>query len=308
MATTASGAAPISPPTPNPEYKYEIALFGIRSLTNLHVGSGSENYGIIDNLIQRDQATNFPCIYSSSIKGALREYCRNYLNGGNLNDMLTHIFGKDKKDTNDTAEDTPAPDGNFIAGKYRFMQADLLSIPIRAMEKPYFNATCPWLLKNITHITGLYHKQLEGTIQALQNELAANDAVHFGTGSANVDIDGVNTVATATTYTNSPDAMLGSDMMVLKDEHFVELVSDFKLPVIARNNLNDGRSANLWYEQVLPSDTRLAFLVLYPKGDNHFPAFKKAILANPVQIGANASIGYGFCSLYEIPLTPKTPQ
>lgn len=280
----------------NPEYRYQLAMFGIRTLTNLHVGSGSENYGVIDNLIQRDPATNFPCIYSSSLKGALREYCRNYLQVEK--NVLTDIFGADKQDGED----------EMRAGKYRFLQADLLSIPLRAYEIPYYNATCPWLLKNLLFRIGVFGKRSSSdNWSALTVYPGGNhEGIHFGSGQAEVDLEGVQ-LAPQSVPQNwlASQSYLGDNVAILRDSNFVELVSDFKLPVIARNTLNDGRSGNLWYEQVLPTDTRLAFFVLYPKNDSHFYTFKTSILANPVQIGANGSIGYGFCELFEIPLTNK---
>ncbi len=91
--------------------------------------------------------------------------------------------------------------------------------------------------------------------------------------------------------------MGGKELAVATDNEFAELVSDFHLPVIARNNLADGRSTNLWYEQVLPSETRFWFGVLYPVSDTELDKFISIIQSNPVQIGANASIGYGFCKI-----------
>lgn len=282
----------------NPEYRYQVAMFGIRTLTNLHVGSGSENYGVIDNLIQRDPATNFPCINSSSLKGALREYCRNYLNVNEAS--VNEIFGADKKDGEESLQ----------AGKYRFLQADLLSIPLRGLEIPYYNATSPWLLKNLLYREGVFGKKPATDHWSALTSFpqGTSPGIHFGAGQAEVDLEDVSlTPQTIPAGWSATQSHLGDNVAILSDANFVELVSDFKLPVIARNTLNDGRSGNLWYEQVLSADTRLAFFVLYPKDDNAFDAFSKSLLVNPVQIGANGSIGYGFCQLFEIPLTDKTP-
>ena len=50
----------------------------IQAKTNLHVGNkNTSNYGLIDKAIQRDPLTQIPCINSSSLKGALNEYCTN---------------------------------------------------------------------------------------------------------------------------------------------------------------------------------------------------------------------------------------
>ena len=53
---------------------YTKQCFKITAKTNMHVGSGDTNYGIIDKLVQRDVLSNLPMIHSSSLKGALREF------------------------------------------------------------------------------------------------------------------------------------------------------------------------------------------------------------------------------------------
>lgn len=78
----------------------------------------------------------------------------------------------------------------------------------------------------------------------------------------------------------------------VSDRDFVSLCSDDNLPIIARNVLDNGESKNLWYEQVVPAET-VFYTIIDSKGD--------ATLANKigddaiVQIGANATIGYGYC-------------
>lgn len=43
--------------------------------TNLHVGNESVvSFGVIDKAIQRDVTTTLPCINSSSLKGAVKEF------------------------------------------------------------------------------------------------------------------------------------------------------------------------------------------------------------------------------------------
>jgi CRISPR-associated protein Cmr4 len=304
--------------TQNPEYKYQVALFSIRALSNLHAGSASENYGIIDNLVQRDAATGFPCINASSLKGALREYFRNYLASDDKGkEMITYIFGLDKKDGDANTEDqseaeTSDQDSpkkkNFeekqIAGAYRFLSADLLSIPLRGLEKPFFNASCPWLLENLHQQLCLFDRKLKDPWLQKLTAAKREAAIHFGGGTAEVDLDNVTLQDVGKPdHLSQAEKVLGDSIALLSDGELAELVSDFRLPVIARNNLEDGRSANLWYEQVLPRETRMAFFVLYPKGkEKQFEAFKAAIEAFPVQIGANASVGYGFCSIEEIKL------
>ena len=79
----------------------------------------------------------------------------------------------------------------------------------------------------------------------------------------------------------------------VSNEEFGELCSDDNLPIIARNVLENGESKNLWYEQVIPAET-VFYTIIDDKGDRALAnkiADDKAI----VQIGANATIGYGYC-------------
>ena len=74
---------------------------------------------------------------------------------------------------------------------------------------------------------------------------------------------------------------------------FIELCSDDNLPIIARNYLENGESKNLWYEQVVPAET-VFYTFIDDGGDDSLTGEigkEKAI----VQIGANATIGYGYC-------------
>lgn len=80
---------------------------------------------------------------------------------------------------------------------------------------------------------------------------------------------------------------------------FKEACSDDNLPIIARNVLDNGESKNLWYEQVLPEETVL-YTIIQEKDD----FLKKALNKKIVQIGANATIGYGYCE-FECILTKE---
>ena len=291
--------------TTNPEYNYGLALFSIEAQSNLHVGSSSENYGIIDNLVQRDAATGFPCINASSLKGALREYCENYLGGpGNRGEMIKYIFGTDKRESDDASPSA------LQAGNYRFLGADLLPIPVRADDTPYLLATCPALLKQVSDLVSRFGYQFK---DAWINGLlaltipAATEGVAIGRGPVNIELDEPATLQAQPGFSVSAGAakMMGNQFVLLKDEQMAVLCSDYNLPVIARNSLNDGWSENLWYEQVLPRYSKLVFGVLYPRKDSYIDQFTAAITSFPVQIGGNASVGYGFCSIESIEIVQK---
>lgn len=80
---------------------------------------------------------------------------------------------------------------------------------------------------------------------------------------------------------------------IIDDKEFEELCSDDNLPIIARNCLENGTSSNLWYEQILPAET-VFYTLIDSKGCNLlFEKLNKEECF--VQIGANATIGYGYC-------------
>lgn len=82
----------------------------------------------------------------------------------------------------------------------------------------------------------------------------------------------------------------------VSEEEFISLCSDENLPIIARNVLENGESKNLWYEQVIPAET-----VFYTLIDNKEDKSLAAKLENAiVQIGAGATIGYGYCKFIHL--------
>ena len=83
----------------------------------------------------------------------------------------------------------------------------------------------------------------------------------------------------------------------VSEEEFISLCSDDNLPIIARNVLENGESKNLWYEQVIPAET-----VFYTLIDDNEDKTLAAKLENNaiVQIGAGATIGYGYCKFIHL--------
>ena len=77
--------------------------------------------------------------------------------------------------------------------------------------------------------------------------------------------------------------------------NFQELCDDEHLPIIARNRLKNGESDNLWYEQVLPAKSVLGTII--ETDDN---TLIEALNGHLVQIGANATIGYGYCTFVKL--------
>lgn len=229
----------------------KATLYTIECISNLHVGSGQDNDGVIDGLIQRDVVTDLPCINASSLKGALREHCEKWNKTHNEDSKKVNVvklFGK-----------KAGGEENCEAGEYRFLDASILSIPRSSVNAPFVQVTC------------------DEVVTELQDK-----AFLFGVGL------GDNEEKTILDLANV------SEQNKCSYEDFKKYSNNDELPVIARNCLENGVSKNLWYEQVLPRKSRLAFFILHDDGEIN-KAFDSAITSVPVQIGANASVGYGIC-------------
>ena len=204
--------------------------------TNLHVGNESTvSFSVIDKAIQRDVTSGLPCINSSSLKGAIKEYFEKYQTTADIKG----IFGSSKADKNDSQK------GNAI-----FFDATLIKIP----EQTTGTGTT-YRLRYSEEIVKAFEEKAE--LMGKKISIDRQDA-------------------TAT-------------------EEFKKLCDDDNLPIIARNCLENGESVNLWYEQVLPAQSVLA-TIFQTNGENDLDCLNGKI----VQIGANATIGYGYCKFIKL--------
>lgn len=227
-------------------------VFLITAKTNLHVGNESGgDFSIIDKAIQRDPLTGLPCINSSSLKGAVNEFCSKSPDSSMKDDeeLRKRLFGSDKIGKSKGSQ----------KGEAIFFDAKLLFIP----QQDDKNLFALYTAKEV--------------VETMENR------IRLFTPSFN--------------YVK-PDA-------VKYTKNFGELKSfcnDDNLPIIARNVLDDGESKNLWYEQVLPAETVL-YTIIREEGKELANAIKDKL----IQIGANATIGYGYCK-FELYKTIKEKE
>ena len=214
-------------------------VFKITAKTNLHVGNESGgDFTIIDKAIQRDPLTGLPCINSSSLKGAINEFCSNAIKMSA--DIRKKLFGSDKIDRK----------GDSQKGEAIFFDAKLLFLPQQDEQT-------------------LFHYVTSDNVIAMLNERGKLFNPSFN-------------------YTK-PTNYKGK-VVKTENDKLSALCSDDNLPIIARNVLDNGESKNLWYEQVLPAET--VFYTIIQENGNELA---NALNGQIVQIGANATIGYGYC-------------
>lgn len=258
----------------------EKGLFMIRAISNMHVGSGA-SVGIVDNVVQRDPVDNLPIIHASSLKGALREYCESgpgkNVTGG-ADNFVEVVFGKELGKPEETVAS---------AGKFRFLGARLISIPCRGEQRAYYNGVSSNLLKELLDfLTEL--DVAPKTREAVENLYSVECT------GEEVKIEGIYTGKYIKEANDLIKNLFGEHIVILPDDDFRTIATE--LPVIARNHLENGTSKNLWYEEVIPRESRLAFVVMGHE-EIYFNDFTKRVTNGILQIGANASIGYGFSRL-----------
>ncbi len=255
-------------------------LYLIHALTNTHVGSGDANYGIIDNLVQRDVVHNLPTIHSSGIKGAVREHFNQKLGA----DYTNEVFGSEP--------------GASVSrpGTFHFFDGHLLSFPVRSNKHPYFNATAPFIIKDmlkraedfdITLANKTVLEELSNITFTGNNKAAVFNDAYKGAILEEHELK----AEEVSTLNISPlkDLLGGGNLVLIEDNTFKAMLNT--LPVIARNYLDNGISKNLWYEEIVPHQTR--FYTFIAKSTN--ATTDLLIDKQTIQIGGNATIGYGFC-------------
>ena len=247
----------------------------ITTKTNLHVGNeNSSSYGLIDKSIQRDVLTELPCINGSSLKGALNEFFA--VKKEKDAAFLKKVFGADKKGRSTETE----------KGSYSFFDAHLLSIPVPSNNRLFYRATSPGILNKFVerlNLFGLPYEKFTIDFNLSVPVVFTEEGTKLGDFAARKE-ESNETV-------KNIETLIGKDVAIFSDKDFKELCDDNNLPIIARNKLDNGESKNLWYEQLLPQET--IFYSLFLSSENDIT--QEHLDGEIVQIGANATIGFGYC-------------
>jgi len=279
-------------------------LYIITAKTNLHAGSGSTNAGVIDNLVQRDPSDNLPCTYASSLKGAFREFFEDGPRKAFTKILADEIFGaglnKDEPIENETDQQKAEriKKKKNSKGTHIFHQASLLSIPVRSNNKPFYNATSPDVLQKFLDEYKLFTDEDypdKSAINKLIEKGAAKDKpIVYHAAVEHLRIEDYDISVFEREPSASVKKLLGDNIIVMNEEDFKYQCGDLSLPVIARNNLENGESKNLWYEQIVQREARFWFYTVHFQSSDNFD---NNVNERSVQIGANASIGYGICKI-----------
>lgn len=279
----------------------EARLLFVHALSPLHAGTG-QGVGVIDLPVAREKATGLPYLPGSSLKGVLRDACRD-------NEMRKKVFGPDT----DSAHEH--------AGSVQISDQRLLLLPVRSLVGTFAWVTSPYILRRFLRdaenvgVSGIPSGVPVPTLET--SCLVSNDgsAIMLNNQVILEDLD-------LTAETNSdarewsewigrqvfPDDTSGQEMLnarfcVVHDD-VMSFLLDTATEVFARVRLREDaktvETGGLWYEEALPAETVLAGLILATpvkaEPDEVFKTFN-GLMEKPLQLGGKATVGRGLCRL-----------
>jgi CRISPR-associated protein Cmr4 len=203
--------------------------------------------------------------------------------------LVKHIFGSEPGEIGD----------NSSAGNYKFFSAHLLSVPVRSNVRPYYNATSPEVINDFVDFCENAKVSLKvDKTKALLDFAALSGGPFTFDNLTEAMLEGsyARKGAFDSEKLKKVQYFIGESPALFPAMSFEEIMKG--MPVIARNHLENGISQNLWYEEVVPRQSRFYFAILYKeKNGDHFSEFTTKLESSLVQIGANSTVGYGYCKI-----------
>jgi len=272
------------------------AILSLFTETSLHAGTG-QMIEVIDLPIQREAHTDWPCVYGSAVKGAMR-----VLADGK--DWVDEVFGPEE--------------GNEHAGSIAISDAKLLLLPVRSLTGHFKWVTCPALLKRLQRD---YLRLLDDSF--LNKGLAELDDAHAFVSEGKeghlfleefrfnmISIDLQDIINNISQFADIDENALKEQLVIVNNDIFSHLAR-FATPVNAHiaidNTTKIVKPGALWYEETLPADTLLyTTIVAFKSRKKDSKKEANDILQDILglfsqhpylQMGGNETVGMGWCKV-----------
>lgn len=290
-------------------------LLFTHALSPLHPGTG-QGTGVIDLPIAREMATGLPYFPGSSLKGVLRDRCRQEKPAD-----CVQLFGP---------ETGSISDSNSHAGAIQFTDQLLLLLPVRSLSGTFAWVTCPFVLQRLKRtleylgikkdVPDVPEPSKEQAFVATETTLSLKIGKADQVILEDLDFTAVSNNTPTTQWAtwlgqrlfpdDAPNTgwhkRLTEKICILHDDRFAFLL-ETATEVIARNVLDENKtSQNLWYEEALPAETVLVGLITaQPVGTNgmdRVTALRTAVSLTTglTQLGGSATVGRGLCRLVAV--------
>lgn len=283
-------------------------ILGLLAQTSIHAGTGSTT-GVIDLPIQREGHNGYPCIFGSSMKGALRTRAETQY--GKDNNSVKFVFGPDTNNASDHA------------GAIMVSDARLLLLPIRSLTSQFKWVTCPAVLKRYQNDAQRFGMNLTFTVPEVKDTADTTPALvpqqpanpklfleEYRFYVAAQDLTSIITALTKLMGTADAESALQEQLVIVSNDMFAHLCQH-ATPVNAHIAIDSDtktvRSGALWYEETLPPETLLYVGLSATKARANgaeMPA--DAILGSVtglftgkpwLQVGGNETVGMGWCAV-----------
>lgn len=242
------------------------ALYGMRAMSAVHVGC--ENLGgAVDLIVQREKHTQWPVLFASSVKGALRDCARKQWSlDAEGEKWLEALFG-------------PRDPGRkqHRAGALLVGDARLLALPVPSLDHVFYWVCCPQALRRLARDCAMYQqaRPLQDALQACQPWLAsafagerANHAYSLGQPSGAhvflLEYAFMREMCAAPGLASALAALFGipaqefeQQLLLVSDAHFALLgqTATSVQPHIRLNENKVTQDGALWYEESLLPET-----------------------------------------------------
>ena len=279
-------------------------LLTLYTRTPLHVGSGT-SVEVVDLPIMRERITNFPVIPSTSLKGVLRQECRDKLG----EETAVRLFG------NDTAERDKE---KLYAGCVIVTDARLLAFPVRSLAGCFAWLTCPLALQRYQRDTGETLSDIRVPTDSARagadvKVTHTNQVVleEYALSAANGDVTGIANELKHLCSDKLWQDTLVKRLVLLSDElfqHFVttatEVTTRIKINATTRTvdehalfNQENVPSESLCYTLLLTTPERARNGNGWKLGEVDRKLMELVPNDTLLQIGGDETTGHGFCTV-----------
>jgi CRISPR-associated protein Cmr4 len=284
-------------------------LLLLHALSPLHAGTG-QGVGVIDLPIAREKATGLPYLPGSSLKGTLRDQCKDP-------PLRKKVFGP-------SVSDSPDDNPSDYASSIQVSDQRLLLLPVRSLRGLFAFVTCPYILQRFARdarAAGINGTPTNIPTPALEKTCLITQSSNISkqSGNANqvvledLDLD-ASTDAATEGWSNwiagrlFPDDASGQQLLATRfcvvQDNILNFLLETATEITARIKMMEETKTvergGLWYEEALPAETILSGLVVATQvkasPDEVFQAVGR-LISKPVQFGGKATVGRGICRL-----------
>jgi CRISPR-associated protein Cmr4 len=252
------------------------AILTFYAETPIHMGAG-QSVSYVDLPFQRERHTSFPVLWSSGIKGVIRDLAMRYWESEYRKHGKTpeeaHKLAKDKVETIFGPEDGSSDFASCIS----ITDAKILLYPVRSVKGVFAWITCPFVLKRFKEDLEAVGEEFKHNNQEIQIPDVSDDKVFIA--SDNLKIQGQNSVALeefvfeaevknevkelagflkSFVYQNDLTKNLGNHLAIVSDNVFRDFVNyavEIRTRIRIDQALGTVKKGALFSEELIPSES-----------------------------------------------------